>query len=284
MNLKEAIQAVKDLRNATGARLMDCKAALEEAGGDQAKAIEILRTRNIIISGVMAEKQANEGLIGHVCKNSALSLVVLTSTTDFVTRNPDFTSLLDSLVKLSHDNKASDKASLEAMELNGRKVLDLVNEMAGKVGERVTIREVIYAEQPFGFYVHHDSKQAAVVHCHSTEKQEGESSLMGDGKDISMHIVSAKPVPVCVDRSGVPADDAAKERAILTERLKADPKNAKKPPQIIEKIIEGQMGKFYAERCLLEQPYYREGSKTVAQVLAEKKLAVTAFRYIKVGL
>jgi len=285
-------QLVAKLREKTGARMMDCKKALVEsqaqaAGKDEAawlaEAQNWLRKKSLDKGHAMAERAAAEGRLGYklAADGKALTVVEVTANTDFVAKNEEFLKLLDDVAGLADANKVDGVEKLRALPLGGTPVAEVIKALAGKIGENIGLKRVVRVEGEFGYYIHHDSKQAAVVELEGVSGEQARAL----GKDLAMHVVSAKPVPICVRREEVPPEMVAKEKEILEERLKGDPKNAKKPPQILAKIIEGQLGKFYAERCLLDQPYYRDDKKTVAQVLKENgSAAVKRFVRFQVGV
>jgi elongation factor Ts len=159
-------------------------------------------------------------------------------------------------------------------ELEGRRVSEVVKELAGKIGENIAVQKVKRVGGAFGYYFHHDAKQGAAVELEGVEGEEAREL----GKDLAMHVVFAKPK--YLTREEVSQKEIDKEKAIITERLKTDPKNAKKPAEILDKIATGQINKFFGQICLMDQPYYRpEVKKTVAQVLREKKAGVKIKRF-----
>jgi elongation factor Ts len=272
---------VKQLREATGARLLDCQKALKESNADIKAAMDWLRKQNLSKGGETQSRSAEEGLLGHKADGNKLAVVELSANTDFVAKNDEFRKLLEQLVDLTLTQKLGSGEKLLAAQLNGRPVSEVVKELAGKIGENIAVKKAVYVEGEFGYYMHHDSKQAAVVEL---------SGLTGEkatavGKQLAMHIVSAKPVPICITREQVPADLVAKEKEIVSERLKTDPKNSKKPPEILAKIAEGQLGNFYSERCLLEQGFLGDSKNPVTKFLKEQgpDAGIKAFHYFKVG-
>jgi elongation factor Ts len=272
---------IKKLRGMTGARMLDCQKAIKECGGNLEEAVNWLRKKNLATGAATSARAAEEGLIG--CKvagdGKAIALVELTANTDFVTKNDEFRKLLNDLAALCEALKIDSPGLLLRQRINGRNVSEVVQELAGKIGENISVKQVARLEGEFGYYVHFDNKQAAVVEVSGATG--GKAQALG--KDLAMHVVFAKPR--CVTREEVPADLVVKEKEILAERLKSDPKNANKPPQILAKIAEGQLGKFYASVCLLDQPYYRENAKTVSQFLKEQGSGITVKRFVhlKVG-
>ncbi|MCZ7646074.1 MAG: translation elongation factor Ts [Planctomycetota bacterium] len=187
--------------------------------------------------------------------------------------------LLADLLDLAASKKLGSAEDLAKQELRGRPVSEAVKEQAGKIGENIGLKRVLRFEGAFGYYIHHDSKQGAVVVLEGVEGEKAREL----GKDLSMHVVFAKPH--YMTREQVPAEDVQKEKKFVQEKLKEDPKNAKKPDQILEKIAEGQMQKFYGERCLLEQPYFRENKVTVAEQLKQAGggAKIRSFALLQVG-
>ncbi|MCK6474589.1 MAG: translation elongation factor Ts [Planctomycetes bacterium] len=271
---------IKELREKTSARINDCVKALKECGDDLEKAVEWLRKQNLVQGAKASTRGAEEGRLGIKVDGGALTLVELTATTDFSAKNDDFKKLLNQLVDLAAAGKVGTPEALLKKELGGRPVEEVVKETAGKIGENIAVKRVLRVEGAFGYYLHSDYKQGAVVEL---------DGVTGDkaaevGKDLAMHIVFAKPR--FLNSSEVPAAEVAKEKDIISEKLKADPKNAKKPADILDKIATGQLGKFYAEICLLDQAYYKENKINVTEALKQQAgpgAKVKKFHYFKVG-
>jgi elongation factor Ts len=267
---------------------MDCKKGLTEtaaeAGKGEAAWLEAaqawLRKKSLDKGDKMAAKAATEGLLGHKVSadGRAITVVEMTANTDFVAKNQEFVKLLDDLVELADKNAVSAAEALLTLQVGGTWVTDAVRGLAGKIGENISVKRVVRVEGDFGYYVHHDNKQGAIVELSGVT---GEQAALV-GKDMAMHIVFAKPS--YLKREEVPPDAVAKEKEIAAERLKGDPKNAKKPPQILEKIAEGQVNKFFSTLVLPDQAYYKDGNKTVAQVLKESNATVKRFVRFQVGV
>lgn len=250
-------EMVKELREQTGARMMDCKTALRQFNGDFKAATAMLKQLNLATGDKAASKPATEGLLGYGCSGGAITVVEMSASTDFATQNPDYKNALALAVKTAHDNSFDSVDKLNAM------IGDQIKELAGKIGENIAIRQVVRMEGNFGYYIHHNNKEGALV-----ELEGATGEIAGNiGKDIAMHIVFAKPTGL--SRADVPNDAVLDEMAIIKNRLDNDPKNSKKPQQIIDKIIAGQLDKFYAKTVLPDQPYYRDDKKSVSKVLAE---------------
>ncbi len=280
-------QLVGKLREKTGARLMDCKKALLEtqaefSGRGEDGWIEAaegwLRKKNISTSDKMAEKGASEGLLGHKATSNAITVVELTANTDFVAKNEEFKKLLAGLVDLADQNRVDSVEKLNTLSVNGTPVPEAVKGLAGKIGENITVKRVVRMEGDFGYYIHFDDKQGAVVAIGGASGEKAQAI----GKDIAMHIVFAKPNHLTRDE--VSQDAIKKETEIATEKLKNDPKNANKPAEILAKIVSGQVNKFYASTVLPDQPYYKDGAKTVAQILKDNNASVKRFVRFQVGV
>jgi elongation factor Ts len=228
----------------------------------------------------MAERTASEGLLGHKVSNGGktITVVEMTANTDFVAKNPEFLKLLNDLVELADSNKIDSAEKLSAMSLNGTTVTDTVKALAGKIGENIGLKRVVRFDGEIGFYIHHDNKQGAIVEIGGATGEKAQAI----GKDIAMHIVFAKPSHLTRDE--VSPELVRKETDIVTEKLKTDPKNASKPPEILNKIAAGQLNKFYSTLVLPDNSYYKDGAKTVAQVLKDGGVTVKRFARFEVGV
>jgi elongation factor Ts len=282
-------QLVAKVREKSGQRMMDCKKALTETQAEAGKGEEAwisaaetwLRKKGLDKGQAMAERAAAEGTLGHkiAADGKAITVVEMTSNTDFAAKNAEVQKLLAELVNMADAQKLDSAEKLAAQSINGTPVAEVVKALAGKIGENIGIKRVVRFEGEIGFYIHHDNKQGAIVEMTGVAGEQAQAL----GKDMAMHVVFAKPV--CMTREEVPADLVKKETDIISDKLKTDPKNAKKPPEILAKIATGQLGKFYSALVLPDQPYYRDGNKTVAQVLKESgTAAVKRFARFEVGV
>ena len=277
-------ELVKELREKSGARMMDCKKALEEtkAASGQEKAAWLagaetwLRKKSLAAGGAIQERAATEGLLGHKLSadGRVLLVVEMTANTDFVAKNAEFIKLLQDLLDLAEQKGVTATEQLAALTLHGAPVQESVKALAGKIGENISLKRLVRVEGDFGFYIHHDNKQGAIVELAGLSGAQAQAV----GKDLAMHVVFAKPN--YLQRAEVCPDLVKKETEIAAERLKNDPKMASKPPEILNKIAAGQLNKFYAQVVLPDQPYYKDGSKTVAQVLKDSGGA-TVKRFVR---
>jgi elongation factor Ts len=271
---------VRDLRDKTGAGIMECKAALAEASGDMDKAVEVLRKRGLKVAEKKAGRVAADGLVAAWISpaGDVGALVEVNCETDFVARTDKFVSLTQSLVALvAADPAAADVAALVGRNLNGRQVADVVKELIGSVGENIVVRRAARLALPAGAkglvvsYLHAGGKIGVLLglRCASEGAAKAEA-VVKLAKDLALQVCSAEPA--YVTRDEVPAEILEQEREIL----RAQPDVQGKPTAIQDKIIQGRLEKFYAERCLADQLFIRdpEGKQKVKDVVAAAQKAV----------
>ncbi len=280
-------QQVKDLREKTGAPMMDCKNALTEANGDMAGAEVVLRKRGIATAQKKAGRAAQEGLIGSVVRPDASlgAMVEINCESDFVARTDDFQNFLAELTEqVAAQNPASVDALLDSPFANaGHSVKDAVGTKVGKLGENIVVRRFVrYERNGHGWmssYLHHGKIGVLVEASLDQPPSDATKDAM---KDVAMHIAASDPR--CIRREEVDPKLLATEREVQESRARQEGK----PEKIIAKIIEGRLSKFYEEICLLEQPFIRETNMSVSQWLASKakeigKVTITRFTRFKVG-
>jgi elongation factor Ts len=287
---------VRDLRDKTGAGVMECKAALTEAGGDLAKAVEVLRKRGLKTAEKKAGRAAADGLVAAWISpgRDVGSLLEVNCETDFVARTERFTDLTRSLVALvgADVQAASDVNVLLTRSLNGKPVADMVKEAIGSLGENIVVRRMVRLALPQNTkglvvsYLHAGGKIGVLVevHCKSdgVTKSEGFAQL---AKELALQVCSADPA--YVTRNQVPAAALEKEREIL----RAQPDVQGKPPAIQDKIIQGRLEKFFMERCLVDQLFIRdpEGKQKIRDILQSagktlgEPVTVAAFARFRLG-
>lgn len=255
---------VKELREMTGAGMMDCKKALAETDGDKQKAIDFLREKGIAKAEKKAGRIAAEGVVGAFVTEDAKvgALVEVNCETDFVAKTEKFHAIVDKLAKHIADTDPQDLDALNASELDGRTVSNLVLEAIAEIGEKVSIRRFVRYAAPSGrvaSYIHMGGKIGILV-----ELTGGSAEL---GKDVAMQIAAANPA--CVDRAGVDPAALEHEREVLRKQALEEGK----PEKIVEKMVDGRIQKYYKEICLLEQPFVKDPDQTVAGVLGEVGVA-----------
>jgi elongation factor Ts len=277
---------VKKLRDQTGAGMMDCKAALEEAKGDFEEARTILRKKGLASAAKKAGRTTSEGLIGQKLSNDNRSgiLVEVNCESDFVARTEDFQQLIEDVI--AEIERAGDQATEAWLQNPGGPVHQRVAATIGKLGENMAVpRFVRYANQGHvGQYIHTGGKIGVQVEFGGvTPAMTNRDELKTLVKEISMQIAAASPS--YVSRDTIPADVLDKEKAIYRAQLES----SGKPANVIEKIIEGKLGSFYSQFVLPDQPSIRDPKVTVSQVLAEASkslgapVTVTRFARLKVG-
>ena len=280
--MKITAKEVNQLRKATGAGMMDCKKALVEAEGDFDKAIEILRKKGQKVMAKRADREANEGVVyAEVTSSSDKGAIfALSCETDFVAKNNDFVEFGSGLMSYAIENLPSSKEEFEAGELNGQKISDSITDSVGKIGEKIEIRNyaVLSGEKVIA-YIHPGAKLGVLI---AFENIDG-VDITSVGNDIAMQVAAMSPI--ALDEASVPAEIVDKEREIAVEQIKNDPKNANKPQEILEKIAEGKVNKFFKESTLLNQAFIKDSNMSVAKYLESlsKELKVTNFVRVQVG-
>ena len=253
---------VNDLRQRTGAGMMDCKRALTEANGDIQKAIEILRKKGASVAAKRAEKSANEGLVvTKVSEDKKFATIIeINCETDFVAKSEDFVNLAKFVTDEVYKSKPKNVDEL----MNNSAVKDKLNDVLGKVGEKIEISRFDNIEAKDGLlvdYIHMGSKLGVLIKF--DEVKDGNDELYNIGKDIAMQVAAMNPISV--KREDVPKETVDKEIDIYKELAKKEGK----PEQMLEKIAMGRLNKFYQENVLLEQAFIKDNSKTVGDLLKE---------------
>ena len=269
---------VNELRKMTGAGMMDCKKALIEADGDQEKAIDILRTKGQKVSASRADREASEGVVfiktGDDAKESVL--IALACETDFVAKNEEFQAVGQKIVDLAFEQKPAGIEELMGLKFDSVTVAEKLTELIGKIGEKL---EVAYYERMNGEvivpYIHAGSKLGVLV---SLSNANG-TDVVAAGKDVAMQIAAMRPVAVSKDSVDQATIDH--ELAIGREQALAEGK----PEQIIDKIAQGKLNKFFQENTLLAQKFVKDNSMTIEQYLnsVHNGLTVIEFKRITIG-
>ncbi len=257
------------LRKITGQGIMDCKSALAEANGDMDKAVQILRKKGLATLVKRAERETSQGLV--VSKSSddgkTAALATLCCETDFVARSSDFVATAQALADFALACPADEGVeNVLETSLNGQKFSDIVTETVSKTGEKIQVGDYTKCKLDgpgiISIYIHFNGKVGTMVQIEtSSDDVATADALKRTASDIAMHITATKPMSL--DKDGLKPEIVEQEKTVFREQVKD------KPANIIEKIVEGKIKKFYAENCLLEQPFVKDDSKTVAQVLTE---------------
>lgn len=267
---------VMTLRDKSGAGMLDCKKALTDADGDLEKAAELLRERGIAKAIKKEGRIAAEGAVGaYVCDKCGVGVLVeINCESDFVSHGEKFHGIVDAVAKVIAENKPADVDALNACALDGATVKDYITNATAVIGEKISIRrfEIYETKGKIETYIHMGGKVGVMVEA-ADFKAGAEETL----HDVALQIAASKPG--YVRENEVPADVIAKEKEIMLVQMQNDPKNAKKPKEILEKIIDGKMGKFYSENCLLDQPFVKDDSQKVSAVIGNKFTVVRFTRF-----
>lgn len=270
-------QDINKLRQATGAGMMDCRKALTETNGDFEAAIDWLRKQGQKVAAKRSDREAKEGVvIAQTTADHKTGIVVCISCeTDFVSKNADFVAFAKSIADAAIANNVKSVEELNETSVNGSKVADLINDKLAAIGEKIGISKFERVEAPFvASYIHGANRMGVLV---GLDKEAEEV-----GKDVAMQIAAMNPV--AVDAASVPAEIVAREKDIIVELMKQDPKMAGKPEEMISKIAEGKMNAFFKEQTLTAQAFVKDGSKSVGDYLkGAGDVKVTEFKRVALG-
>jgi elongation factor Ts len=269
---------INKLRQATGAGMLDCRKALTETNGDFEAAIDWLRKQGQKVAAKRSDREAKEGVI--IAKTSADNktgfVVCISCETDFVSRNPEFVAFAQGIAEAAVSNNVKSAEELNEVSINGVKVSDLINDKLASIGEKIGVAKFERIEAAFvASYIHGANRMGVLV---GMTEEAAEA-----GKDIAMQIAAMNPL--AVDADSIPASTIERERAIVVETMKADPKMAGKPDEMIAKIAEGKLNAFFKEQTLLAQAFVKDGSKTVGDHLksVSANLKITEFKRVALG-
>ena len=272
---------VKELRETTGCGMMDCKKALTETNGDMEKAIEFLREKGLATAQKKAGRIASEGVVeAYVADDKSVGVLLeVNSETDFVAKNEEFRSYVKNTAKIIADKAPADVDALKALPYDGSQTVDeALTALIAKIGENMNIRRFSRIAGNVCSYIHGGGRIGVLV--------EAEGSLADEGayeaaRDVAMQIAALNPLYLSKDT--VPAEDVEKEKNIIIAQIKEDPKNAKKPDNIIEKMVGGKINKFYEQNCLLQQEFVKNGDFKVEAYLASKGVKLVNFVRLEKG-
>ena len=280
---------VVKLRKMSGQGMMDCKKALEESGGNLDEAMSVLRKKGLATLAKRAERETTQGLVAGNASDDGKTAVLasLCCETDFVANSEDFGAAAGKLMEYAMECSADEGVNnlLETV-IGGKKFKDVITELVSKTGEKTEVGD--YAKFRLSgpgvicTYIHFNRKVATMLQIDTgDDKTACSEHIKRTGNDIAMHITATKPL--ALDKSGIDAQMIEREKAIYAEQVKS------KPANIVDKIVEGKLKKFYEENCLLEQKFVKDDTKTVAQVLedaakqADGKAAIKRFVRFDVG-
>ncbi len=270
-------QDINKLRQATGAGMMDCRKALTETGGDFEGAIDWLRKQGQKVAAKRSDREAKEGVV--IAKttpdNKTGIVLTISSETDFVSKNADFVAFAQSIADAAINNNVKSVEELNEITFNGAKVSDMINDKLASIGEKIGVARFERVEAPYvASYIHGANRMGVLV---GFNKEAGEA-----GKDVAMQIAAMNPL--AVDPTSVPADVVERERSIVIDQMKQDPKMAGKPEDMIAKIAEGKLNVFFKENTLTAQAFVKDNGKSVAEFLKSAGgLEVTEFKRVALG-
>lgn len=259
---------VKELREKTGAGMMDCKKALEACDGDIEASFDWLREKGIAKSAKKADRIAAEGLTAFVIDGNAASIVEVNSETDFVAKNAEFQELVADIAKVIVTNQPADLDAALKLQLDGKDLETVIAEKSGKIGEKLSLRRfaVLTKEdaEVFGAYSHMGGKMSALVKLSDSDEEKA--------KDIAMHVAAS--APQYIDRTAIPTEVLDRELTVLkAQAMEENATSAKpKPENIIEKMVEGRLNKNLKEMCLVDQEFIKDPDQTVAKYLGNGKV------------
>lgn len=271
-------QEVNKLRQMTGSGMMDCKKALTEAEGDFEKAVDILRKKGQKVSASRADRETKEGVVvSQVAENGKTGILLsLTCETDFVAKNEEFGSFANTLLGMAVSANCKNVEEIHALPFDSITIAEKIIEMTGKIGEKIEISHyvVINAEAVVP-YIHSNGKLGVLVGLTNTSGIIAEEA----GKDVAMQIAAMNPV--AVDKDGVDASTIEREIEIGKDQARQEGK----AEEMLEKIAQGKLQKFYKENTLLSQAFVKDNSKTIAQYLdgVSKGMTVSEFKRISIG-
>ncbi|MEY3821826.1 MAG: hypothetical protein RL337_2007 [Bacteroidota bacterium] len=270
-------QDINKLRQATGAGMMDCRKALTESAGDFEAAIDWLRKQGQKVAAKRSDREAKEGVI--IAQTSADNktgfVVCISCETDFVSKNAEFVAFAQSIADAAVANNVKSADELNEVMINGAKVSDMINDKLASIGEKIGVAKFERVEAAFvASYIHGANRMGVLVGLNKVAAEAG--------RDVAMQIAAMNPL--AVDADSIPADTIVRERAIIIDTMKEDPKMAGKPDEMVAKIAEGKLNAFFKENTLLAQAFVKDGGITVeAYLKSAGDVVVTEFKRVALG-
>ncbi|MCQ2454830.1 MAG: translation elongation factor Ts [Clostridia bacterium] len=253
---------VQALREKTGCGMMDCKKALTECDGDMDAAVDFLREKGLASQAKKASRVAAEGTVCAITNNGVGVVVELNAETDFVANGEEFKALALEVANIVAEQNPADLEALLKCTKNGQSVEEMVQELFLKIRENIMVRRFVRYEGNVVTYVHAGGKIGVMVKFDG-DFDANDSEYITIGKNVAMQIAAMNPS--YLDEASVPATVIEKEKEILIAQMKEDPKMANKPEAVLSKIVDGKVGKYYKENCLVEQQFVMDGDLTVGK-------------------
>lgn len=257
---------VQALREKTGCGMMDCKKALVESDGNIEAAVDYLREKGLASQAKKADRIAAEGTVCALVKNGVGVMVELNSETDFVANGEEFKALAAHVAEIVADQNPADVDALLGCTENGKTVEEMVQELFLKIRENIKIRRFVRCEGKPVTYIHAGGKIGVMVNF-ETSLAADNADFVAMGKNVAMQIAAMNPG--YLDEASVPAEVLEKEKEILVAQMKEDPKMANKPEAVLHKIVDGKMGKYFKENCLVNQDFVMNGDLTVGKYVEQ---------------
>jgi len=270
-------QDINKLRQATGAGMMDCRKALTESAGDFEAAIDWLRKQGQKVAAKRSDREAKEGVI--IAQTSADNetgfVVCISCETDFVSKNAEFVAFAQSIADAAVANNVKSAEELNEVLIGGAKVSDMINDKLASIGEKIGVAKFERVEAAYvASYIHGANRMGVLV---GLNKEAAEA-----GRDVAMQIAAMNPL--AVDANSIPEETIVRERAIIIDTMKEDPKMAGKPDEMVAKIAEGKLNAFFKENTLLAQAFVKDGGITVeAYLKSAGDVVVTEFKRVALG-
>lgn len=267
-----SMQDIQHLRKMTGAGMMDCKNALTEAGGDFDKAMEIIRKKGQAVAAKRSDRDASEGCVLAKSSGNYAAILALKCETDFVAKNDEFIKLTEDVLDLAISNKSIDVEAVNKLSMGGVAIEQAITDRSGITGEKMELDGYGHVEgESVAFYIHPGNKLATIVSFNQATDEHV-------GHEVAMQIAAMNPI--AVNEAGVPADVLEKEKQIAADKAREEGK----PENLIERIAQGRIGKFYKEACLLNQEFVKDPSMTIAQYLDKSSKGLTVVDFKRVTL
>lgn len=273
---------VNKLRQQTGAGMMDCRKALIESGGDFEKAIDYLRKKGAKVAAQRSDRETREGVVVALTNEQASSGVILLlgCETDFVAKNQDFIGFARDLAQTALVSQASSPEQMDHLNFRGATLKDKVLEQVARIGEKISILKLERLEAPgVVAYIHAGNRMAVLLGLNKTLQGQTEAAA----RDIAMQIAAMNPL--AVDPASVPAQVLEREKQVLTDQIRQDPKMAGKPDSMISRIAEGKLNAFFKEHTLMAQAFVKNGDQTVEAFLrsVDPELRVSGFKRVSLA-
>ena len=273
MSYKVAMSDIQKLRKTTGAGMMDCKKALQDAEGDFDKAKDIIREKGQAIASKRSDREAKEGVVLTKIENGNGYILALNCETDFVAKTDKFIQFAQSIIDVAVQNEASSIEEVKKLQINGITIEGMINEQIGVIGEKIDIPFYQKTEAPYiNAYIHNGNKLATLVLFNKRPEDEHIAH------DVAMQVAAMNPI--AVDKDNIPKDIIEKEMEIAKEQAR----NENRPENLLEKIAMGKLNKFYQESTLLNQQFIREHKMTVRDYIKQNDADLQVLNFVRYSL